>query len=348
MVNDQMVNIMKRLLFLHIILLFCTLSWAQSIATGLPYECGFEESEDLSAWTLNYLTPTATDKWMFGSAVHAAGKRSMYVSAYGTDPDFGGHPNIVISYLRYKFPTANKTCHYDVSFDWKGIGDSTNSKLYVMYCPETYFLNNTASNNYYDVNKIVSTASGVLPLNVEKVCQPLTPSGEKFVCGSGSWQNVSFMPPPGQNSPVNVKAELSQQPFVFVFIWVNENSTDSLGISSIAIDNFQINSAEIQKPTHVVVYPHCEDSTLLVTWDCEGAANEFDIQYRKVGELDFVHGMSGITNGTEGYTPMCRIYSSIVRRTTASIMWTSMARTSCVHMVSTRNIRVSPRLTILV
>ena len=303
MVNDQMVNIMKRLLFLHIILLFCTLSWAQSIATGLPYECGFEESEDLSAWTLNYLTPTATDKWMFGSAVHAAGKRSMYVSAYGTDPDFGGHPNIVISYLRYKFPTANKTCHYDVSFDWKGIGDSTNSKLYVMCCPETYFLNNTASNNYYDVNKIVSTASGVLPLNVEKVCQPLTPSGEKFVCGSGSWQNVSFMPPPGQNSPVNVKAELSQQPFVFVFIWVNENSTDSLGISSIAIDNFQINSAEIQKPTHVVVYPHCEDSTLLVTWDCEGAANEFDIQYRKVGELDWVHGMSGITNGTEGYTP---------------------------------------------
>ena len=64
---------MKRQLFLHIFLLCCTLSWAQSVATGAPYECGFEESEDLSAWTLNARTASAKDKWMYGTATHSAG-----------------------------------------------------------------------------------------------------------------------------------------------------------------------------------------------------------------------------------------------------------------------------------
>ena len=291
---------MRKVLLTYIILLCSLFTWAQGVATGVPYECGFEESDDLSVWTLNYRTSAATDKWVYGTAAHAAGKRSMYVTAYGADPDYGGHPNIVVSYLRYKFPTDTATRHYDVSFDWKGMGDSTTSKLYFMYCPESDFLNNTATNNYFDVNKIVSTAQdAIFSPNIERTaCAKLTPAGEKFLCGSETWQNVSV-----ESRPVNISAANSQLNWVFVFIWVNTNTTDSLGISSVAIDNFQINSREIQKPTNVGVYPHCEDSTLQITWQSEGAANEFDIQYRKVGELEWVHGMGGITYGTEGYTP---------------------------------------------
>lgn len=285
---------MKRLLFLHIALLFCALSWAQSPAvTTFPYECSFEEGEDLSAWTFNYGNQTTKDLWMVGTAVHSEGKRSLYVSSDGKNPNFGGKPNVVVSYLLYKFPTAaTYPQHYDVSFDWKGMGDSTTSKLYVMVCPEQYL---TAAGNY-NIDALINSPGGRLSNAQIGACQALGESGEKFVCGSESWQNVSL------SKEVSVNATNSSKNFAFIFIWVNSNQQDSLGLTSIAIDNFQINSAAIKKPENLIVYPHCEDSTLIVTWETSGAANEFDIQYRKIGESGWTHGVSGITEGPDGFT----------------------------------------------
>lgn len=117
-----------------------------------------------------------------------------------------------------------------------------------------------------------------------------------FVCGSQTWQNVSF------TKKVSVGAAQSNRNYAFIFIWANANRQDSIGKSSIAIDNFQITSGNISKPENVVVYPHCEDSTLIVNWETFGAANEFDIQYRKVGESGWTHGISGITEGPDGFT----------------------------------------------
>ncbi len=289
---------MRKLLLTYITALFCTLAWAQNgttVATAFPYECSFEEGENLSAWHLNYRTSSATDKWVFGGAVHSEGKRSMYISAYDGDFNYG-KKNVVVSYLRYKFPTSSKNQKYDVSFDWKGQGDSTTSKLYVMYCPESEFVNNTDARNYYDVNKIVSTTSGNFSNDVMNVCQTMSPSGENFLCGSERWQNASFA------REVSIGSRQSQLNFVFVFIWVNNNSRDSVGRTSIAIDNFQITSAAIKPPTDLVIYPQCEDSSLLVTWESTGAATEYDIQYRKVGEDSWTHGRSGISEGMEGFT----------------------------------------------
>ena len=282
---------MKRLLFLHIILLFSLVAWSQ-VVTTFPYECSFEENEDLSAWTLNYGNRPTADKWMVGTAVHSEGKRSLYISKDGENPNFGKNPNVMVTVLKYKFPTDTKTQKYDVSFDWKGMGDSTTSKLYVMVCREQDL---TATGNY-NLDAIVNQVGGRLSNAQVGVCQALGESGEKFVCGSESWQNVSL------TTNVSVNAANSAKNFAFVFIWVNSNTQDSIGRTSIAIDNFQINSAAIKKPENLIVYPHCEDSTLIVTWETSGAANEFDIQYRKVGETGWTHGVSGITEGPDGFT----------------------------------------------
>ena len=278
----------------YIFLLSTLLAWAQ-VATTFPYECSFEEGEDLSAWTLNYGTVPTTDKWMVGTAVHSEGRRSLYISADGQNPNYGKKPNIAVSVLKYKFPTMPNRQAYDVSFDWKGMGDSTNSKLYVMVCPEQQ-LTNTAANNYYNIDAIVNQVGGRLSNGQVGVCQSLGESGEKFVCGSETWQNVSL------TNTVGVSATNSQRNYAFIFIWVNANSQDSIGRTSIAIDNFQINSAAIKKPENLIIYPHCEDSTLIVTWDINGPFNEFDIQYRKVGETGWNHGVSGITEGPDGFT----------------------------------------------
>lgn len=281
---------MKRLLFLHIFLLCTVFAWSQ-VATTFPYECSFEEGEDLSAWTLNYGAVPTVDQWMIGSAVHSEGRRSLYISADGQNPNYGKTPDISVAVLKYKFPTDTKTQKYDVSFDWKGMGDSITSKLYVMVCREQDL---TAAGNY-NLDAIVNQVGGRLSNAQAGVCQALGESGEKFVCGSETWQNVSL------TNPVSVNAANSARNFAIVFIWVNSNQQDSLGRTSMAIDNFQINSAAIKKPENVIVYPHCEDSTLIVSWETSGAANEFDIQYRKVGETGWTHGVSGITEGPDGF-----------------------------------------------
>lgn len=287
---------MRKIILLHIILLFSLAAWSQNPATDFPYECSFEEGDPtLGAWVLNYNSPTATDQWMFGTAVHSEGRRSMYISSDGTNPLFGQSRNIVVAYLRYRMPVATSTQKYDVSFDWKGVGDSTTSKLYLFCGPESMFLTDHSTGNYFDVDKIVSTTSGNLSPSVinHNSCQPLGESGEKFVCGSEAWQNVSL------TNPLSVGRNLSGQVYAFVFVWVN-NKTEEHQLTSIAIDNFQINTASIEKPKNVVIYPHCEDSTLLVTW--ESGLPEFDIQWRKVGETSWTHGVSGVTQGAGGFS----------------------------------------------
>ena len=278
---------MRKLILLHIILLFSVLAWSQGPATDFPYQCSFETSENLSAWVLNYGTPAATDKWMFGTAVHSEGKRSLYPSADGAEPVYGDHPNVVVAYLRYKFPAATNRQVYDVSFDWKGTGNAENSKLYVMYGRDSEIFNDPSDGNYKDINKIISATSGRLSNQVENVCATLD-NGLKYVCGSETWQNVSLA------QTVAVPAALSSEVWNFVFIWVNANSTDTLP-SSVAIDNFEITTAAIKKPQNVVANPHCEDSTMLVTWESADGANEFDLQYRMVGDTRW-YGTTGITD----------------------------------------------------
>ena len=283
---------MRKIILLHIILLFSVLAWSQNPATAYPYECSFEEGDTtLGAWVLNPRTSSAVDQWIIGTAVHSEGRRALYISADGQNDVMGKTANVTVAYLRYKFPEVGK---YDVSFDWKGIGDSTSSRLHVICCLESDFLNNTSNTNYCDINKIVSSTSGVLSQNViDKACQYLGESGEKFVCGSAAWQNVSFA------QQVSVGARNVDKVFVFVFIWMNTNSSDTPK-SSIAIDNFQVNSAGISKPTDLIVYPHCEDSSLIVTWKAE-SAYQYDIHYRKVGESNW-REQNGISEGPSGYT----------------------------------------------
>lgn len=283
---------MRKIILLHIILLFSVLAWSQNPATAYPYECSFEEGDTtLGAWVLNPRTSSAVDQWIIGTAVHSEGRRALYISADGQNDVMGKTANVTVAYLRYKFPEVGK---YDVSFDWKGIGDSVNSRLHVICCLESDFLNNTSNTNYCDINKIVSSTSGVLSQNViDKACQYLGESGEKFVCGSAAWQNVSFA------QHVSVGARNVDKVFVFVFIWMSTYSADTPK-SSIAIDNFQVNSAGISKPTDLIVYPHCEDSSLIVTWKAE-SAYQYDIHYRKVGESNW-REQNGISEGPSGYT----------------------------------------------
>lgn len=292
---------MKRLLFLHIAILFSILAWSQTptVATGLPYECSFEENEDLSAWVLNYNTPTAADQWMIGTAVRSEGKRSLYVSADGFNPNYNKQPNIVAAYLRYKFPDATSPTQiqtFSLSFDWKGVGDPSTARLFVIVCPEEFAFNYPQGNPIYLAN-VVSENNGRLTNATMMECQQIVGT-QKYVCGSETWQNVTL------TNDINVQAIDSYNPYVIMFLWVNDNTVDSLSKSSIAIDNVQINRADLKKPQNVDVIPHCEDSTLIVNWDSQGGANQFNVEYRRVGSgsASWRHAGTDLRDGASGYT----------------------------------------------
>lgn len=282
---------MRKILITYSLLLFCVFAYAQAtVATDMPYECSFEPGDStLSAWVLNQGTPTATDKWIIGTAVHSEGRRSMYITTDGVSPVYGRSKNIVVSYLRYKFPSAGS---YDISFDWRGVGDSAQSKLYMMLCPESQLT--TAGTPYY-LADIVSTTTGRLNNSALGVCQQLGTSKKQYLCGSETWQNVTL------SNGFSVNASRSTWTWALVFIWVNDNNNqnDTIRRSGIAIDNVQINSAALKKPYDVEAIPQCEDSTMLVTWH-SGSAREYDIEYRKMGELSWSREY-GLTDGEERF-----------------------------------------------
>ena len=289
---------MRKLLLTYIILWVSI--WAQAQVKSMPYSCSFEEDEDLSAWVLNAsATPNATDKWIIGSSTHSEGQRSLYISSDGHEPNYGNQPNIVVSYLRVKFPTTeNPQEGYDISFDWRGLGDSTKSKLYVMICPEPLLTINN-SQNYYNLEKIVTpSSSGLVSLSndvINGVCQPLGESGERFVCGSERWLNADLV-----NTVEISRTNSSKYTYALVFVWVNSNKDENVHRSGICIDNVQISSSRLKKPKHLTVEPHCEDSTFLVSWD-GGSASMFEVQYRTVGSATWRRA-DGIQNGVDGFT----------------------------------------------
>lgn len=272
--------------------IFTSIQLRAQYAQGIPYACGFEEDEDLSAWVMNPVTAQAEDQWMVGSAVRCEGQRSMYISTDGKNAVYGSNPNIVVSYLRFKFPEVQKQMNYDVSFDWKCSGDSLNSRLYVMVCPEQQ-LNNSNSPYFIGLNSFLSSVSGTLPRAVESVCQPLGESNKPFLFSSKEWQNVSL------SKKIGVSPNNSSKPFVIMFIWVNNNRDTTISRTGICIDNVQISDATIKKPQKLAVEPICEDSTMLVSW--ESGASEFEVQYRAVGSSTWRRA-DGLTDGVDGFT----------------------------------------------
>ena len=281
-----------RKILLYISLMVSVLAMAQTsgstYASGFPYECGFEEKENLSAWVLNAGSQITNDQWMIGKGTHSTGKRALYISSDSVASICGGKPNVAVAYLRYKFPTETTQKTYDISFDWKGGSSAIEGQLYVMVCLESE-LTDPSSECYLD--GIVSATSGKL-LNTVPV-QPIGEDGKMFVRDSARWQCESL------TREVRVSRNNSSEVFAIVFIWVNSNTDPITTYSSIAIDNVQINSSASKKPWNMEVVPQCEDSAIYVSWD--GVSNAYDLQYRRLEESIW-RTIPRLTDGSENFT----------------------------------------------
>ena len=97
----------------------------------LPYTCGFEADED-TGWTV--FNGTATNKWFIGSATNNGGSRSLYISNNnGTSNSYNiDYTSDVYAYRAFSLADDGD---YALSFDWKGVGESTYDYLYAYIAP---------------------------------------------------------------------------------------------------------------------------------------------------------------------------------------------------------------------
>lgn len=256
---------------------FSSLTLQAAPQITVPWQCSFEESEDLSDWVLNPGTEAATDQWVIGDATHSDGKRALYISTNGgLNAVAGAKNNIVMAYRQIHFPEHTSGYkEYDISFDWKALGDGT---LYVYF--DYYSTLITGTNNILQYAHASSTMG--LPKSVMEqakyVYSPTYPY-QKEMTGEVRWNSVSIGA--GENSTYSerLSANNSKRDFAIVFVWVNKNVDAEKIDMGACVDNIQVASATYEKPTELQALMQCEDSSFVISW--RGNLRNYSVEYRR-------------------------------------------------------------------
>lgn len=261
--------------------------WSVCIAAQIhvPWHCGFEESEsaETSQWVLNAGTPDAKDQWYIGNAVRSEGKQSLYISTTsGTMANYGDKQDVVMAYRILTMPQVGSTKEYDISFDFRMQGANTGT-LYVFFDNASKLISGTTWEN---VLQYASSSSIAIPTkvleNARFVCSsyPSTASNRtQAMSNQPSWKNVSIDAGEGTNYSERFSVKNAEKPQALVFVWVNRNTNPEALEMGACIDNIQISSATVQKPTDLKSQYECADSSITISW--KGGLEGYMVEYRK-------------------------------------------------------------------
>lgn len=271
---------MRKILLTYGFLLFCVLSWAQQIS--IPWTCGFEEDEaaEISQWVLNPGTSDAKDQWTVGKAVRSERKQSLYISATdGMTASYGAKRNIVMAYRLINMPVQAK--EYDISFDYRQPSDK--GSLYVFFDDASKLITGTDEYQllqYANSNRADGIPSRVLEKAryVSSEMPSTATSRRQEMKNKPGWTNVSIDAGVGTNYSERFTTNTSKRQQALVFVWINKNNVDTTGIGA-CLDNIQIASATVAKPTNVRAETQCSDSSITISWD--SGLDGYMVGYRK-------------------------------------------------------------------
>lgn len=227
----------------------------------LPYECGFEDSLEVSDWVLNAGTDGAKcqDQWMIGNLDYHGGRQSLYISGdTGQTTYFGHKPNIVVAYKKIRIPdiTADTKCGIDISFDWKCMGDVGKIGLHFYFVPVNRM-------NIKSLNSLHTT--GVLPSGLARPDVTLTANYDWT-----TWVS------PKDKYIVPEEAE-----YYLIFVWQNSNLDKNRRQPFAAcIDNLQMALTTVPRPTDITATT--SNDTIVLNWG--GGALNYEVQYRLSGK----------------------------------------------------------------
>lgn len=178
----------------------------KSPAARPPYMCGFEETDaDVNNWEL---VGSGANQWMVGANTYHSGSQSMYVSDdMATNHYVNTNTSYAYAYRNFVLPAGN----YQLSFDWKGYGESNYDYLRAFLVPMNGIINpNGNSNITYNTQPATWTAIDGGKLNL-----------------SNSWQTVTYQFSVAQEDSVRL-----------LFYWYNDFS-DGAQVPA-AIDNVSL------------------------------------------------------------------------------------------------------------
>ena len=227
---------------------------------SLPYECGFEDAEDIENWVLNAGEegPLCEDQWIIGSLDARIDYNSLYISCDdGQTITYGVmKPNYVMAYRPFVVAKGDLDatyCSVSISFDWKGGGDE--GSLLNCYLLPFDFIEDGDKDSLFS-----NSDRAILPVELNKPAMKLY--------GREDWTSVSI-----------VDSIEYGRTYYLAFIWQNNNVDVSLSELSICIDNIQIAEVACPMPKNLQVEYTCD--TLNVAW--EGVNEMYEFEYRISG-----------------------------------------------------------------
>jgi len=264
---------LKRFVFLMLIYVGFAMTMAAQTTTpvsSLPYYCGFENAQENANWTLNRrggigASNPLPSQWTIGTGAKHSGFNGLYIST-GDQPDAaeydGSREVFVVAEREFNLQPGS----YDISFDWRCLGDANSDAIFVYWVPAT--------------TTLTSRTTSTLPTNAT----PLTIGTTNYFSGAASWTQV--------RSTVTVS---SAQRYRLVFAWRN-NTTNTYNPGG-CLDNVQVNTHEVAAD--------CWHSVSNLTWT-QGATADvlswngpagatYDIYYWMEGDfrIDSIMGVSG-------------------------------------------------------
>ena len=235
-------------------------SHAQSTVSSFPYTCGFETTDDATAWV--FTNSANANHWIIGTATNAvsSGSQALYISNDNSSYAYSNSSNPGFSYATLTFEITSAV-EVGVSFDWKCNGESTWDFLRAWIAPgvftPTVGQNPTGATDRYQTG------------NPEGWYQ----IGSTLLNLSTDWNTASL------------NQSLAAGTYTVVLMWYNDNSGGSQPPA--AIDNFTITATSCLSPTNLVASNITATSATL-TWN--GTATGYTLyEYANLDSAAFMY-----------------------------------------------------------
>lgn len=261
---------MRRILFTLLLVIWTTILFGQNAITvaDLPYLCDFEDPLENANWHMNPSIDliNTNNAWTIGSALAYGSNNALYVSSDGgVTNTYANTNNVLVAYRDVSLVGDV----YDISFDWRGMGNGSKGYLKVVFC-------GLRESDIKCLGNSVEPAwmMSAIPCMAEY----------DSLNNADDWQHVQ--------TTFRVSRMYNESPDTrLFFVWVNTDENVSQP-TSVAIDNVQIAKASSNDyPTNLRV------STLLnnvhLEWD--GKADSYEILYRKKGTKIFAEAATDTT-----------------------------------------------------
>ena len=233
---------------------------AYSQLINVPYMCGFEDSVEVSNWVLNYGAdgPNCKEQWVVGNGARSEGRSGLYISNDGYSAAYGVNSNIVVAYREF---SVSDSIPYDISFDWKSMGQVGTSDLYVLLLQD---------------GEPVPESNAALGL----VTPNISAYSYAQLNNSSRWQSQSLLQ--GSGGMLQGIMLVPSKSYKLTFVWVNNNrDSTQIGHVGACIDNIQIVSTKCRKPSNLTVNATCD--TTVITWS--GSSGQYEVEYKSMSGL---------------------------------------------------------------